>query len=239
MKKTIIALSLATVSTATIASPWKIITEDASFGIENYEAKIQYPKIKRVSWVWASKTISKNIKANLMEYGCLGEGETVDEYGASGMDYEATAAIIGLNKNYVGIKVNFNSYCGGAHPNHGTYFLSYNSMTGEEIKMDEEVPGNNYDNLQREEVSLALAEIILDNSDMDSECLAGENREENIREIADFQSPKISGIAKDKMVVISTNVAHAMKPCEVSLRVPYSSVKSFIKSGSILHKILK
>jgi hypothetical protein len=242
--KTIIAATLLTLSLGAQADQFKTVTEDASLGFANYDAKIAYPKFFSNS-IPAFATINEQLKESLLANGCVSGDETqeeVSEFAPHGMSYGATARVVGLNKRYVGIEVNANDYCGGAHPNHYTAHYTFDSNTGSMINMDKEIAAAKYDHADNRLLKVKLSKLILSNIESENRlqdgCYEGLTKSEMLEAIQ-MDYPMISGLARGKQVIISTSPAHANGPCKEIVRVPYTKVKGLINSGSILHKILK
>lgn len=230
-------------SAAAAADQFKTVTENLSS--KNYESSIDYPVFFENS-IPAYAKINETLKAQLKEYGCAPEDAAESEMT---YDYTAVARVIGLNKNYVGIEVSSSSFCGGAHPNYGTYGMTFDSNTGELVDIEQEIPQQHYgDDTTPEEYDLyqnKLATLIYNNlkaaaffEGEDAGCFDGLSKEETISEIA-MMWPYVSGLAKDKKVVLRTSPAHVMAVCELSVRVPYDDVKNLIAPKSKLHKWLK
>jgi hypothetical protein len=247
MKTSLTVFTLLLLTTSIFAShskQYKIVTEDASFGFKDYLAQITYPSLLPSS-VTAYKKINQSLRDELLTSGCVSGNETqaeLDEYAPNGMDYEASVKVIALNKDYVGLEVMSSSYCGGAHPNYGTYNYTYNSKTGKLINMRSEVPISEYDHQGNELYTIALSKVVLGKLILegrhDNGCYEDSTINEALESIQ-MAYPTITGLTSDKQVIISTSPAHANMPCRESVKVSYQMVKKYIKAGSILHKILK
>lgn len=242
--KTIIAATLLTLSLGAQADQFKTVSQDASLGFKNYDATISFPKFFSNS-IPAHTLINAQIESNMLMNGCISGNETqddVNEFAPNGMSYDATARVVGLNKKYVGIEVTASDYCGGAHPNHYTAHYTFDSNTGAMVNMDKEIPASKYDHadndLLRVKLSKLIVEQIIIEKRTDDGCFEGQTKKEMVESI-NMDYPMISGLARGKQVIISTSPAYANTPCKETVRVPYAKVKSLIKSGSILHKLLK
>jgi hypothetical protein len=240
-KATLALLGLTTLISSAYADQFKTIKEDIS--LTNYEANISYPTFFSNS-IPAYSTINKNIRDGLIQYGCATSEEELadDDRAASlGYYYDASAKVVGLNRRYVGLEITYSDYCGGAHPNYGTYNLTFDSKTGESVMVREEIPLQNVYSDESEAYRAELAEIMyneMKRQGKKSECYDDLSKSEAIENMT-WDYPSISGLARFKKVIIRTSPAHANAVCGTSVRVSYNKVKKYIKSGSILHKWLK
>jgi hypothetical protein len=242
--KSIIAATILALSIGAQADQFKTVLEDASFGFQDYDAEIAYPKFFSNS-IPSYNSINEQLKENLLMGGCISATDSqadVSDQSTSGMSYDARARVVGLNKRYVGIEVMANDYCGGAHPNHYASHYTFVSSTGEMINMDAEVPAAKYDHVDNELLKEKLSALIYNQIQaegrLSDRCYEGLSKQEALESIQ-MDYPMISGLAKRKQVILSTSPAHANGPCREIVRVPYTKVKSLIKAGSILHKLLK
>lgn len=192
----------------------------------------------------APEAINQAVRADLVENAC-GPSEDDDR----SYDYEATAENTSLNPDYVSYKVTYSSYCGGAHPNYGTYHLTFNAKTGAKVDFDKEVPrqdasGDNVDWDARNKYQRELAEVMFQQAKAtnstalnDTECYEGSD-EEIIQQILDFY-PSISGLGPDKKVITSTSPPHVATPCQFDLPVSLQSVEKFLAPDSVIKQWLK
>lgn len=238
--KSLIAIALLAASVTVNAASYTITTEDHSS--KNYTAKIAYPVLQH-GVVPASGIITTLIRTHLLDSGCGAEDAAESE---TGYDYDARAGVVALNPVYVGYEVAASSYCGGAHPNHGTYNVTYDSVTGAPVDLEVEIPLQNVEKTSRKSRAAylkQLARIVYDamiaNPRLDvGECYKGRARTEVLEELESFY-PEISGLARNKQVVIRTNPPHVATPCALAVRVPYAKVSTFIKPASKLHSWLR
>jgi hypothetical protein len=239
--KILLSLVITVAALNASADQYKTVTKDLSS--KNYQSSISYPEFNASS-IPAYVAINANLVNTLISYGCDVEEAATSEFG---QDYNASATVVALNQNYVGIEVIDESYCGGAHPNSSSYNVTYNSKTGAFLNMSEEFPQQDFsvDNVDWDKLSAfqaTLAKIMykyrkLDKS-ADPSCFENQSKKEYIDQLASL-SPAISGLAKGKTVVIKTFPPHVAAVCTSSVRVPYSEIKSFLKKDSILHTWLK
>lgn len=245
--KLVIALALLISAASASADQFKTVSKDISS--TNYIASISYPQLLNPS-VPAYKKINKNVVTNLTESGCDAEYAAESE---NTQDYYGSARIVALNQLYVGFEVTHSSYCGGAHPNYGTYHLTFDAQTGKEVDMHNEVPAQNFDgDINWDEFGKyqeELAEIIYKNMDLvkmdysdegfESDCLSSEDGKTAAIEQIVMLFPTISGLAKDKKVIIGTSPAHVATVCAFSIRVPFSEVKKYFKKDGKVAQWLK
>ncbi len=193
----------------------------------------------------ATKAINDAVRADLVENSC-GPSDDADR----SYDYEGTAENTELNSNYISYKVTVSSYCGGAHPNYGTYHLTFNAKTGAKLDINKEVPrqntdGDNVDWDAREKYQRELAEVMLQEAKAsnstaikDTECYEGLTDAEVVEQILQFY-PAISGLGPDKKVITSTSPPHVATPCQFDLPVPLSAVEKFLAPDSVIKEWLK
>lgn len=236
--KTFLALLTLSISTFASADQFKTVTFDDSS--KNYYSLLTIHQLLPAAVAKASEEINKNLLSSIRAYGCDAQEaeESANEY-----DYSVNARLIALNSSYVAYELTMNSYCGGAHPNYATYYMTFNAQTGDEIVINNEVP------MQKDEVAYEefkqyqaeIAEVIYSSADfkkLDNGCFDGLSKKETIEELAAYY-PYIAGLAKGKKVVLAVSVSHANTPCAFSVRVPAKDVKHFIAKDSVIREMLK
>lgn len=241
MKSILLLIALA-ISLPTIASE-QYTMENIEYKDEKYEANLSFPIIlQKATLDIAAAKINQNFINHLATASCTPEdakGSTLNLY------YDASAEIVDINNNYVSYKVTYDDFCGGMHPNNGTYYKTYNSVTGEEISMNEAVPAQNFDKddfdwQQLEAYQAELAELMLQNLDKNSavykDCYSEESDMPML--IADF-FPTIAGLGKNQTIILKTSPPHVASICEFSVEVPYSAVEKYFSSDSIVKEWMK
>ena len=151
---------------------------------KNSTQKITWDKLADRA-VPAAAAINQALRAELVDQACGASDEPDRSY-----DYEATATVTEVNENYVSYTVYASSYCGGAHPNHGTYHDTFNSKTGEQLEFDKEVPRQNtdganvdwdaFEKYQRELAETMFSEIKSSNSQVLVEAHAKGSRQQRL-----------------------------------------------------------
>ncbi len=231
-----------------------VLNEEKVEGV--YELYASYPQLLPESAAPAYNVISKQIEEMATE-GCgLSADEVKKEieefYGADAqISYYASvsARIVGLNKNYVGVEATTSSYCGGAHPNYGTYYMTFDSKTGEQVLLDSEIPvqdlsGDNWDKFHAYQKELAqiiyknIGSEIAKDADAYSGCYSGQTKQEVLESLESF-FPLISGYAANKTVVLTVNPPHVATPCALSVRVPFAEVEKYFAPNAKAKKWLK
>lgn len=235
-----LALVLAFALAGAFAQADQFKTVDFKQTSDHYVVDVSYPEFFSTS-IPAYQQINHYIyKTVVTEGGC---GEWYE--GDPDYDYSATARVVGLNKRYVGVEVWVSDYCGGAHPNYYSYWMTFDSNNGKPLEIFRELGFKAYDdrdyNYQQAEIKRReLANLIVDMIPEDGlQCMEGMTRDEKIEELVATYWPRVAGLAKGKTIVISTDVPHAMKPCEFSLRLTYQQAQSMIVPGSYLHTWLQ
>jgi len=234
-------IALADSPTPPIA-PVTTVEEDISE--TNSTQKITWDRLADVGSDALSK-INTAVRADLVESACGASDEPDRSY-----DYDATAKVIELNNKYVAYTVTSSSYCGGAHPNYGTYHLSFDAKTGEKLDLSKEVPLQNYDgdNVDwdaRDKYQQELAQIIFDQAKAtgstaikDTECYEDMTDAEVVEQIKSFW-PSISGLAPGNKVMTSTSPPHVATPCQFDLAVPLEAVEKYLAPNSKIKELLK
>lgn len=237
---TISAVAFAVIPPASQSQTTKV-EEDISE--TNSTQKITWDKLE-ASAAPAAAAINASLRASLVESACGASEEPDRSY-----DYDASATAIEINENYVAYQITASSYCGGAHPNYGTYHETYDAKSGEKLDMGMEVPMQNYDGdvdwAAREKYQQELAEIMFreakaSNSTAlkDTECFEDMSDADVIQQIKDFW-PSISGLGPDKKVITSISPPHVATPCQFDLPVSLSSVEKFLAPNSKIKTLLK
>lgn len=247
--KTVITLLVVLSMSSAFAEQFKTVTKD--YSSKNYDSTFKYPVLLQNSVAKAADKINKNFLQSLIDKGCGGDEEPTAEIS---FNYDISSRIVALNASYVGYEVSYDDYCGGAHPNNGTYNVTYNAVSGEEINMDQEVPVQSYDNISNPNGSFdkyqeELAKIMyanlktatLDMTDESSleDCLGLKDGKKAVIDQLVTMFPMISGLAKNKEVIIRTYPAHVMAICGLSVRVPFSKVEKYFKKDSVVRPWLK
>ena len=221
-----------------------------------YEMYARYPQLLPQSVVSSYEIINKQIEEMALQ-GCGASAEEIKQeieefYGKdSQISYDSSinAKIVGLNPNYVGVEANSSSFCGGAHPNYGTYYLTFDSKTGEYISFDTEVPLQNsfdkdWEKFQAFQKELAkiiyknIAPQIAKDAESYNGCYSEQSKQEVLESLEMFY-PMISGYAANKKVVLTINPPHVATPCALSVRVPFSQVEKFFAPNAKAKQWLK
>lgn len=185
-------------------------------------------------------TINATIEKELRENAC-GEPQK-DE---PDFYYETDAKVVALNQRYVGVQINANDYCGGAHPNYSVYFLTFDSNSGATLDISREFgilpwdsPGP--DEKKVDKIRAKLAVLLTDAMPKDAEenCFTKMSRKEKIAQVLDFY-PVVQGLAKNKTVVVGISPPHVATVCRFGVRLPYAKVRSLIEPNSFLHAWLR
>ncbi|MES3037965.1 MAG: hypothetical protein V4736_08665, partial [Bdellovibrionota bacterium] len=128
-------VALLTFSAFAQDSTFTIVDKDLSTA--NYEFKVQYPELLEGS-VPAYLEINKKVSGNILA-GCEDTPTDVGFY------YVARVDVVSLNPKYVSLESFTETYCGGAHPFNSSTNSLFNSITGQEIDFDNEIPGQSVD----------------------------------------------------------------------------------------------
>lgn len=229
MKLFVIGLLLSLSSNA-FSAQFKAVKEDLSSG--KYNAEINYPQLLKNS-VPAYSKINKSIRELLLSDGC--EANPSMEMG-----YHATATVVALNTNYVGLQLAIDYYCGGVHPDFAEYNITYNSQTGELVKMAFEIPAQESEGAAFDKYQTNLASIIYKHMTPGQENIDcfGTTKKDALTRLKDMY-PYASGLAKDKKIILRIEPPHAMMTCGFSVRASYEEMKPYLAPNSILHKWLK
>ncbi len=239
MKFAIVFL-LALASASSFADQFQTVSLKKEY--KGYAIDVSYPEFFSNS-IPAYRQINALIYQIIVtEGGC---GIEDNEEAQIAYDYYGRGRVIALNSRYVGVEVFASDYCGGAHPNHYTYFLTFDSNNGKYLDIYRELgfkrwDERDYDWEKQRERRRELSSLIVDLIPQEAkECMLATTRDERIEELTDTFYPYPAGLAKGKTIVISTSVPHAMKPCEFSLRLSYEQLKALITPGSFLEEWLQ
>lgn len=241
--KSVSAIAIATfaATVALAATPTTKVEEDISE--KNSTQKITWDKLADDA-APAAAAINAKLRAELVEQACGASDEPDRSY-----DYEATATTTDVNANYVAYSISVSSYCGGAHPNYGTYHQTYDAKTGEALDLDKEVPrqstdGDNvdwdaHDKYQQELAEVMLAEAKASNSTAlkDTQCFEDMSDADVVQQIKDFW-PSISGVSNGK-VITSISPPHVATPCQFDLPVSVQAVDKFLAPDGKIKQWLK
>lgn len=252
---TTVALLVIFTGATSHADSFKSVEKKESY-VGVYEMYARYPQILPDSVVTSYEVINKQIEEMALQ-GCGASAEEIKKeieefYGKDAQisyDSSINAKIVGLNPNYVGVEVNSSSFCGGAHPNYGTYYLTFDSKTGEQVSFDSEIPSQNVSGDDWEKFQVfqkELAQIIYKNiapqiakdADAFNGCYSEQSKKEILESLETFY-PMISGYAANKKVVLTVNPPHVATPCALSIRVPFSAVEKFFAPDAKAKQWLK
>jgi hypothetical protein len=230
----ILAAMLGQAATAASFKTVKIDKESSK-----YNFSVEYPEFLPGS-APGYKAINATIYEDIVEGGC-----ELDQQITNTFDYSAVAEVVALNKNYVSVRADTSSFCGGAHPNYSTYFLTFAAESGALLNIEKEFgfidyndPG--YDHEKTEARRRLLAELLVDHNSSqakETECFTG-TRQEMIDSLQDF-FPYVAGLASGKKVILAISPPHAATPCYFDARVDYAAIKSLLNADSYLHKWLQ
>lgn len=218
------------------AEQFKTVKFDDS--VDNYISEITIQQILPGTVVVAYDIINQELLADIRAYGCSAEDAVEMEMA---FDYTVDARIIALNQNYVSYEIAESSYCGGAHPNHGTSFKTFNSKTGAlvDLEASQVIQHSTADYDVYAQFKTELAEVAYQYGQkalIENGCYEG--TKEEIIETLSFFYPYIAGLADDKKVVLSVSVPHVASPCALSMNVPLSAVEQFFKKDSEVFSLL-
>jgi hypothetical protein len=219
------------------AAQFKTVTLDNSS--KNYFSQIKFQKLLPATVAKAYQKINADLYQTLLDSGCDAAEAAVSE---AGMDYNVFARIIALNEKYVAYEILDNSYCGGAHENHSTYYQTYNSQSGERVDIGANVAMQS-DDVSYEEFEAYqtdLAQVIFNSADFKSQknsCYEDLDEDSTVAALAGFY-PYIAALAKNKLVLISVTTLSSSLPCALSVRVPMSEVAPFLKNESEIFSLI-
>lgn len=234
----VLAITAALVLGATAtADQFKTIKESSNANRSEYS--VSYPEFLPTS-VTGYKAINENVKKTIVENACGEPGK--DE---PGFYYSVDATVVALNSTYVGVKVVANDYCGGAHPNYTTYYMTYASDSGKKLEVEEEFgfldyDSPDYDYEKNEARRKLVAELLIDRIPVGqdaSECYTG-SRQEKLEQLVSFY-PVVQGLAKNKTVVLGLQPPHVATPCGFEVRFEYEDIKHLLNTDSYLHNWLR
>lgn len=235
-----IALSfVATIALSVIANAkdYSTITKDISE--KGSKQTITYDQLEKGS-VLAASTINKLVIDEVMYSACGASEEPGAEY-----EYEATASLVELNKSkYVTYEVSFSYFCGGAHPDAGSYIVVFDAKDGEKLDLDKEVPLQNF-SLTSEEDSekyrMEMAAILVDNMPKElksfdgEDCFNGADRGSAIEQIT-YLNPGIHGIGKDLKVVVGISPPYVAQACAFNYEIGFEKVEKYLAPNSKIRK---
>ena len=232
--KSLVFLTMTIFSISAMADQFKTVR--VSGNVNRYSYDYSYPSFNSQSVPGYQKINASIEKIMSEDDGCAGGPERSEE---PDYDYSATARVVALNPDYVGIGIVTSSYCGGAHPNYYVYNLTYNSQTGELADIPAEFGFTKEDYDVNEKIQQKVARVLANHIPKDSACF--ENRSDKSQVIEELMTmwPVVQGLAKNKTVVLGISPAHAIYACQFDVRVPYAEVKDLIRPGSFLHSWLK
>lgn len=134
-------------------------------------------------------------------------------------------------KDIFSVSISWSEYCGGAHENHGSLALNYNTKTGEKIELKDIVNENP-----------AFQEKVFKFAD--SIPLFKEDPKCNFYD--DYKSERINPnfsftIGKDGLMIQNFGYPYVERYCEPdgSIIVPYSLIIDYIKKGSVIESLTK
>ena len=234
----LIAASLLSLTAA--ANQYKTVKEKKS--TKNYEQDISYPRFNKTS-VPGYARLNTELKKQLLDGACDEKEAAMAEYP---FNYSADVSVVGLNSRYVGLQINYDDFCGGAHPNDGYYFETFSAQTGTLLPIGDEFGLYDYDNpkyndAKDQAIRLEIAKILIKHlpKDSDTDCFGGNiSEQEKLDTLVSFY-PSIGGLAKNKTVVLAISPPHVAEVCQFDARVPYDEVKDLILPGSYLIDWLK
>jgi len=225
------------------ADSWK--TVNVVKNQKNYEFSYSYPKLNAN----ASPEYKKinDVIVSEISQGC---GEITSDFAPTDETpwwYGATALVRGLNKNYIAIEVGMGTDCGGAHPDSGSAYYTFDTKTGQVVSVekglglnyDEGIPDSVWD--KDSQIQTKLAEIIakhMDTTDMDPECYPGTTFQDLVDDVENY-FPTVGSLARNKQVILTISPGHAALACSVEVRVGYNELKDLIVPGSVLENWLK
>ncbi len=122
---------------------YEIVKKNKKNKAARCNAKIEYPQLlnpdKKTEWVSINDAIKKYVEATLKD--C--DGLERDEFSKDLPDFESEgySGVIYNHKKVFGVDLNYYSYTGGAHPNHGTNTYYFDITSGRELKLIDMVQG--------------------------------------------------------------------------------------------------
>lgn len=228
---------IAIAGTLASADQYKTIKSESK--TDKYEYAVSYPQLLPGS-VPAYAAISAQIRSHITEGDCGGQP---DQEGAS-YYYSAEATVVALNATYVGVAVRTNDYCGGAHPNNGTYYLTYDARNGAELSIEREFGFKHYNDPEYDFEKMEarrklLAELLVERIPAGDakECYEG-TRAEKLETLSNFY-PVVHGLAKNKTVVLGVQPPHVASVCAFEVRLNYAEIQHLLDRGSYLHRWLR
>ena len=192
----------------------------------------------------AAAAINAAIRKSLLDGSC-----EVQDNDPNQLYYDATAQIREANANYVSFEIATDEYCGGAHPNTGTYYIVSDARTGEQIDMNKEVPaqdlsGSNPDFSALDRYQKALAKKMVaalkasGSSELnENSCLEGLSMKEKVNEIASM-FPTLAGLSKGK-IIATISPAHVAAACTFEIEMSLKQVNEFIRPDSVIRSWLR
>ena len=237
-----VLMSLMCLSITAQAKSYQTISEDVSE--KRSKQTISYEILDTASSP-AAEAINKAIKESMMQGLCgASEDEEFSEYYA-----DMNAKISEENSNYVSVAASYDTYCGGAHPNYGMYYLTFNVQSGQVVDMDVEVPAQKYndDYDAHEKFQIKLAEIMAANiekndpqlKDEKFQCLVdAKDSSESIAEFIKDMYPTLAGLGKDNSIIATISPPHAMAACTFDLSLSLKEVDSLVAPASVIRNWL-
>lgn len=208
----------------------------------NSDQTIEYDALNEGA-VPSAKLINSKLKSDLVEKNCGISDE-------SNNTYEAEASLVVLTKDkYVTFNVLSEKYCGGLYPEALSYYSVFDSVTGEKIDFNKEVPvqnssGDSVDWTARGTYQNELAAVIFNAIPADSEtldvegCFGGLSKEETIQQIA-LYSPAVLAIVKNKKIVLGIDPPHVAAFCKFEVTVGFEKVAKYFAPKSKVRKWAK
>ena len=233
-----ILLTMAIFAAPAMANSFRTVRK--SHVTPRYDYSVEYPLLLNGSTP-GYQAINTHLKLNVIENGCdVDQGSKQIQY-----NYNVTVKVVALNSGYVGFRVEYDNYCGGAHPNYGTYFMTYEASTGKYLEIEREFgfkdpESADYDGQADEVRRHLLAEMMVAKVPrdlLDNDCFTY-----NGQPVADgiaLNYPYVAGLANRKRVIMAISPPHVASICYFDAVFSYDEVKNLIDPGSYLHGWLR
>ncbi|MCB0349220.1 MAG: hypothetical protein KDD37_10310, partial [Bdellovibrionales bacterium] len=211
------------------ANAGQVRTVNEDLNVDGLHIVLSYPQIVKGP-VAKKEQINQSIRQNLLDNASC----EASEVGENDLVLNITAKLVASNYQYVSYMVSGIENCGESYPNEFSFYLTYDSKTGDMVDFGKEVPrqGNFMSWQDYGLLRLELAKIIyrkLSNTPDSTYCYDSDDivtETDLVQEIA-LDSPLVAGISRGK-VIIQTNPTHGKSSCVVSVLVDYDEVKDLL-----------
>lgn len=197
------------------------------------EQRIEYDVLPQKA-VPASAKIRKTVIKHLFDQQCGPSEENTSTY-------QGVARLDEVNGRFVRYKMFFDAYCGGAHPNGYIAYATFDSKSGQEVDMNQEIPvqGLSYDSPQFNAYQNRLARLVLANLktttfEYDNNCFEDATNDEDKIEFILGLNPYIAAPKNSKTLILTIMPPHVGAACMFSTELDVSVFSKNLKPNGKL-----